>query len=212
MIETIMIVGNGEIDPVCAGQIDTADLVIQFNLCASVGNGGSKTDMIAVCNTGRPAKAMLESAAWLNSPAVAQASEICCVRDQAKFAALSKSLKSSHPELDDFCDDYTEGYRQFAAATGKAFRTIPAGVHDDVDRALSAFSPPPYVVPSSGMVMIFDALSRFGQRSAKIVLAGFGHQGWQWHPFAAERLLVEQLVADGRLSRIVSFQLTSQGA
>ncbi len=212
MTKTIMIVGNGEIDPECAGQIDGADLVIRFNLCASVGNGGSKTDMIAVCNTGRPAKAMLESETWKNSAATRQASEICCVRDSARFAGLRGHLKSSHPELDDFCDDYTEGYRQFAVSTGKAFRAVPSSVHDDVDRDLAAFSPPPYVVPSSGLIVIFDVLSRFEQGNARIVLAGFGHHGWQWHPFATERLLVEQLVAQGTLSRIHNLQPISQGA
>ncbi len=65
----IMIVGNGEIAEGAATEIDAADLVVRFNDCRSIETGGSRTDVVAVCNTGRPARAMLGSAEWRNSSA-----------------------------------------------------------------------------------------------------------------------------------------------
>ena len=75
---TIMIVGNGLVPDAAAAVIDAADLVIRFNDCR--GAIGGKTDIVAVCNTGRPALAMLGGGRWKASAAVRQASAIWCVR------------------------------------------------------------------------------------------------------------------------------------
>ena len=98
-----------------------ADLVIRFNGCRSAGDDASRTDIVAVCNTGRPGKQMLFDGEWADHPAVQAASEIWCVRDPEKFADMRAPLLETHPELDDFCDDYTEGFRDFAAEHGKSF-------------------------------------------------------------------------------------------
>ena len=47
-----------------------------------------------------------------------------------------------------------------------------------------------------------------------IDLAGFGHAGWEWHPFAAEKQLVDSYIAAGRLRRFAGkpFVSSSQGA
>ena len=195
-----MIVGNGEIGEEKAGVIDAADFVIRFNDCRSYGAGGSRTDAVAVCNTGRPAKAMLGSKEWRAHPAVSSASEIWSVRDPEKFAALQAPLAVSHPELDDFCDDYTDDFHIFCSDAGKTHLVIDKSVHEGVDAALSAFAPSPYVVPSSGMIVIGEVLERYAD--AEVMLAGFGHVGWEWHPFAAERQLVDTYIAAGRLRRL----------
>ena len=69
MGQRIMIVGNGDVPEGSAARIDAADRVIRFNECRNFGSTGSRTDVVAVCNTGRPARAML-SRAWLDSPPV----------------------------------------------------------------------------------------------------------------------------------------------
>lgn len=206
----IMIVGNGDVPDGAAGLIDAADLVIRFNDCRSVGAGGSRTDIVAVCNTGRPGKGMLSSALWTMNPAVIAARAIWCVRDPQKFRDMRAPLAVSHPELDDFCDDYTEGFAAFAAETGKDHFTIGRDVHEALDVALSAYDPAPYVVPSSGLVAIAHVLAAEEFRDGDICLAGFGHQGWEWHPFAAERRFVDDHVARGRLSRIDTLLATTE--
>ncbi|WP_064695489.1 hypothetical protein [Rhizobium aegyptiacum] len=212
MIKKIVIVGNGEVGEGQAGIIDAADFVIRFNDCRSYGAGGSRTDAVAVCNTGRPAKAMLGSPEWLAHPGVVAAREIWSVRDPEKFAAMRAPLAVSHPDLDDFCDDYTAAFSTFCAETGKAHIVIEKSVHESLDASLSAFAPAPYVVPSSGMVVIAEVLSKLAE--AEVMLAGFGHAGWEWHPFAAERQLVDSYIAAGRLARLSGKILVSsfQGA
>lgn len=195
-----MIVGNGEVAQAEAGVIDAADFVIRFNDCRSYGTGGSRTDAVAVCNTGRPAKAMLGAPQWRAHPGVVSAREIWSVRDPEKFAAMRAPLAVSHPDLDDFCDDYTDAFAAFCAETGKTHAVIGKAVHEAVDASLSAFAPAPYVVPSSGMIVIAEVLDKYAE--ADVMLAGFGHVGWEWHPFAAERQLVDRYIAAGRLRRL----------
>ncbi len=204
---SIMIIGNGEIAAGAADVIDAADLVIRFNDCRSVGAGGSRTDVIAVCNTGRPARAMLGSAEWRKSRAVAAASEIWSVRDPVKFAEMRAALAISHPELDDFCDDYTDQFTAFCQATGKRHVVIDRSVHESVDTALADYDPGSYVVPSSGMIVIADALLRYPDDD--IAITGFSHTGWDEHPFAAEKRLVDAYVSLGRLRRLADTNLIS---
>lgn len=204
MARRIVIVGNGEIDDGLADEIDAADLVIRFNDCRSVGAGGGKTDIVAVCNTGRPGKAMLEGAGWMCNKAVWLASSIWCVRDPKKFAAMRAPLLSEHPELDDFCDDYTEGFADYAHQNGKDFHIVPASTHEALDRSLAELSPAPYVVPSSGAIVIAEFLAHHSRPDDQVFLAGFGHQGWEWHPWDAERQWVTELVRQGKLRRLAS--------
>lgn len=204
---SVIIVGNGEIAAGAATVIDAADLVIRFNDCRSMGAGGSRTDVVAVCNTGRPARAMLGSAEWRKSPAVAAASEIWSVRDPGKFAALRAPLAISHPELDDFCDDYTDQFTAFCQATGKRHVVIDQSIHEGVDAALADHDPGSYVVPSSGLIVIAEVMARHPDDD--IAITGFSHTGWEEHPFAAEKRLVDAYVSRGRLRRLADTNLLS---
>lgn len=209
-----MIVGNGDIGEGLAGVIDAADLVMRFNDCRSVGPGGGKTDIVTVCNTGRPGKAMTEGSGWACNKSVWLASSIWCVRDPAKFRAMRNALLRSHPELDDFCDDYTDGFADYARKNGKDFHIVPAATHEALDRTLAAYDPAPHVVPSTGAVAIAEFLTHFRQPGDTIFLAGFGHHGWNGHPWGAEKAWIEGLVSSGaivRLSTVGSSPL-SQGA
>lgn len=202
MSRRIVIVGNGDIPEGVAGVIDAADFVIRFNGCRSAGRGGMKTDAIAVCNTGRPALEMLAGGRWKGSETVRRAGEIWCVRTGGMFAAMRARLAESHPDLDDFCDDYTAGFETFAQATGRRLSAIPAAVHHGVDAALAAYDPTPYVVPSSGLITIAHVLRNIANAGDRVSIAGFGHEGWQWHPFAAERRWVDAQIAAGHLDRL----------
>ncbi|MDQ0563788.1 hypothetical protein QO004_005604 [Rhizobium mesoamericanum] len=207
-----MIIGNGEIGPEAAAAVADAAFVIRFNECRSYEASRGRTDVVAVCNTGRPAKAMLASQSWREHPGVREAAAVWSVRDPQKFAELRAPLAVTHPELDDFCDDYTQQFNAFCAEVGKAHVVVDKVIHETVDRALAAYLPAPYVVPSSGMIVIAEVMNRFPE--AAIDLAGFGHAGWEWHPFAAERQLVDSYVAAGRVTRLparASYS-SSQGA
>lgn len=198
----IMIVGNGDIGEGLAAIIDAADLVMRFNDCRSVGAGGGRTDIVTVCNTGRPGKAMSEGSGWACNKSVWLASSIWCARDPAKFRAMRADILRSHPELDDFCDDYTEGFADYARQNGKDFHIIPAATHEALDRTLAAHAPEPYVVPSTGAVAIAEFLAHYRKSDDETFLAGFGHEGWGGHPWDAERQWVDDLIQRGQLARL----------
>ena len=210
----IAIVGNGEILEGAADIIDCSDLVIRFNDCRSIGSGGEKTDIVAVCNTGRPGKVMTEDAAWRATPGVSQASAIWSVRHPVKFAEMQPSLVQDWPELDDFCADYSDGFAAIAASSGKDHLVIPREVHDELDRVLKIVTVDPYVCPSSGLLAIAYVLSLKGAEDDTVVIAGFSHEGWHGHPFHAEKQLVSAFEAAGRLTNLshMSLPSASQGA
>jgi hypothetical protein len=213
MTRKIVIVGNGEVGSEGASAIAAADLVIRFNECRSYAESPGRTDVVAVCNTGRPGKAMMGDTGWRALPGVVEASEIWCVRDPEKFAAMRAPLAVSHPELDDFCDDYTSQFNAFCENAGKRHVVVEKSIHEAVDAELACFKPAPYVVPSSGMIVIAETFRQFPD--ADISLSGFSHAGWEWHPFAAERQLVDSYVAAGRIRRLPSPNASlpsSQGA
>ena len=211
---TIMIVGNGPVQEGAASVIDAADLVIRVNDCRSCGAGGEKTDIVAVCNTGRPALTMLGGGRWKSNAAVRQAREIWCVRASEKFRELRPQIEERHPDLHDLCDDYTDGFRAFAKATGRSFHVVPASTHESVDAEQKHYDPGEYVVPSSGLIVIAEVLAHWMRPSDRVVLGGFGHAGWEWHPFGAERRYVDALVSKGRLMRLDQNYLSAfaQGA
>ena len=204
MARRIMIVGNGDIGEGLAETIDAADLVMRFNDCRSVGAGGGRTDIVTVCNTGRPGKAMTESAGWANNKSVRLASSIWCIRDPEKFERMKPGILRDRPELDDFCDDYTDAFADYARQNGKNFHVVPGATHEALDCDLAAHGPEPYVVPSTGAVAISEFITHHRQSGDEIFLAGFGHQGWDGHPWTAERTWVETLVREGHLLRLLA--------
>ena len=214
MDRRIVIVGNGDIPAGAAEIIDVCDLVIRFNDCRSIGAGGAKTDIVAVCNTGRPGKAMTTMPEWRENKAVRQASAIWSVRDPGKFEQMRDTILADHPELDDFCDDYSAGFAEIAKASGKKHHIIPRAVHDEVDAALAQLSSEPYVCPSSGLIVLAYLLGLSSTENDQIVIAGFGHQGWDGHPFVAEKKLFDAFEAEGKITRLSQASLfsVSQGA
>jgi hypothetical protein len=199
-----MIVGNGDIEQRVAQRIDGADLVIRFNGSRNFVHAGRRTDVVAVCNTGRPAKAMVQDAAWSGSVPVQDCAEIWSVRDPQKYQQIKPDVLAHFPELTDFFDDYTEDFGSFARENGKEHVVFPASLHDAVDIELAAFQPARYVVPSSGILVMAHVLNDPGFAGDKIAFAGFSHQGWDGHPFEAERQLVNAYVTAGRLTRLAA--------
>lgn len=199
---TILILGNGDLPAEAHALVPSADLVIRFNDCRSVADGPVRTDVVAVCNTGRPGRAMALGAEWRLRPPVIAAREIWCVRDGAAYAAMKPELAITHPELDDFCDDYTADFARLAEETGKRLHVLHPSVTTATRAALAEHDPSPYVVPSSGLITIVEVLAHQAGPADRVLIAGFGHVGWEWHPFAAERRLVQSYIAAGRLTRL----------
>jgi hypothetical protein len=202
MARMIMIVGNGDIAQEVAPVIDGADMVIRFNGARNFETAGNRTDVVAVCNTGRPAKAMLSDTAWCESVPVRDCSAIWSVRDPQKFMEIKPDILENFPDLTDFFDDYTEDFERFSAHRGKAHVVFSAQTHDGVEKEIKAYQPERYVVPSSGIMVMAHVLNDPAFADDEIAFTGFSHQGWNGHPFEAERQLVNAYVASGRLTRL----------
>lgn len=146
--------------------------------------------VVAVCNTGNTGIGMGSSLSERQHPAVRDVSEIWCVRDPKKFAKMRDRPSVDHPK----------SARLLRQLAGKMHRVLSGSVHERVDAQLAMFDPPSYVVPSSGMIVIATVLEQFPDHA--VTLAGFSRQGWKWHPFSAERRLVDALVPASRLQRL----------
>lgn len=200
MTRLFAVVGNGPLSDKARHAIGGADYIIRFNDCRSDPEG--RTDAVAVCNTGRPARAMTREPAWIEIPAVAQAAELWCVREALVFSAMRDSILSRHPELSDFFDDHTESYRAIASARQKQLHVISGRTYDWLEKQLKQHGDGYYIAPSSGALVIAELLHRMSEQDC-ILLAGFSHQGWEFHPWAAEKRWVDALAAQqGVLRRI----------
>lgn len=202
MARRIAVVGNGDIEASSAALIDACDLVVRFNQCVSYGKGGNRCDVVAVCNMGRPGLAMIHSREWRAHPAVQAASQIWSVRDARKFDEMRADILQREPGLTDFFDDYTGDFARFARQEGKHHCLIPRALHDNLDRRLSALSSDPYICPSTGLIAIAHVLKSIAKKGDAVMIAGFSHQGWSGHPFAAERQLLDALETEGKISRV----------
>ncbi|WP_349963440.1 glycosyltransferase family 29 protein [Rhizobium sp. ZPR3] len=199
-VRTIAVIGNGAVDRRYAATIESHDLIIRFNDCRNFEECATRTDVVAVCNIGRAAKKLLSSPDWRNRPCVLEASQIWSTRDPLILPAMKRRLAESHPDLYDLCDDHTNDFGLFCAQTKKQHVVIPQSSYEAVFEELTAYWSGSYVTPSSGVIAISGALARFP--NATITLAGFGHEGWEGHPFSAEKLLVDIWCQTTRVRRL----------
>lgn len=201
-VRTIAVIGNGAIDHRYAATIEAHDLIIRFNDCRNFQDCATRTDVVAVCNIGRAAKKLLASPEWRNCQCVSEASEIWSTRDPLILPAMKRRLADSHPDLDDLCDNHTDDFGLFCEQTKKQHVVIPQSSYEAVVLELAAYWNGSYVTPSSGVIAISGALARFP--NASITLAGFGHEGWEGHPFSAEKLLVDTWCKTTRVMRLAN--------
>jgi hypothetical protein len=198
----IVIMGNGKPERDMRAEVDAADLVIRFNGCRNHGGAsGTRSDVVAVCNTGQPASAML-GGGWADLAPVRAAATIWAVRNPEAFASRRADILARRPDLADFFDDRTADFAAMAEAAGKAFLLFDAAVQNRLDAALAPLTDVDYVVPSSGLLVIEHVLGSVAAPEDDVAIAGFGHAGWSGHPFAAERRLIDRFEHDGRLRRL----------
>jgi hypothetical protein len=94
--------------------------------------GPSRTDVVAVCNTGRPAWRCSGRGEWPSIRPCARRGYLERSRP-GKIRCPAAPLAVSHPELDDFCDDYTEVNSMPSAQCGKAHVVVDKLIHERVD-------------------------------------------------------------------------------
>jgi hypothetical protein len=172
----IAVVGNGPVRAEQGPVIDAHDIVIRFNYCQHYGLGGFRTDVLVLVNRGDSARRYAYRRGSIPLPCLRQAREIWFKRGPDALT----------PADDNYAEEIirrrfrsrpwryvSQEVRQYAASL-----LIKHGAAENKAHA-----------PSAG----FLALCQIKRHhpSARVTLFGFTHEGWEAHPWAAERSAVD---------------------
>jgi hypothetical protein len=200
----LYIVGNGPITGDMSPRIDGSDFVVRFNEPkASAGMSGTKTDILFLCNAGKPMQRRLEDSSFLTSAIMKDAGQVILAyhpiiidRYFPKPNALSR-LKGRR-------EDWTFATIMALGAIGKTSTVFPASFYMEGCRELGLPQDKMGIVfPSTGYFGIFHILRHFSPAEWTISLCGFSWEGWKRHAWADEREWVEDKVRRGLLEVII---------
>jgi len=190
---TVALVGNGPASPSMRAAIDQADIVIRFNLAPNSAATGTRTDAHVLMNHDQPRFA--RPAHLLNPDVFCSAREIWLPIDPEIMNAIERRDPSRGPSLLNWTHSICARH-----GDKKKLFVIPAHIHAEACRLVSPHLPGATVIePSSGFLAI--VYSFWCNPAVTLHLFGFTHQGWDGHPWEAERQAVDQYVAAGRILR-----------
>jgi hypothetical protein len=181
----VAIVGNGHIESGYANYIDGFDFVVRFNACGTYGTAGKKIDALCLVNT-------TDQEHFAIDP-----SGIDCSADAATklfwFARAPSVIKAEQvrctdPYLASTWRDHSEALVE-KRIRGRAYEFIPERTYRAVEFELRKRGATEFQQPSTGILGLTHALLTL--RPKEMVLFGFSHEGWEWHPWDAERNLID---------------------
>jgi hypothetical protein len=199
----LYIVGNGPITGDMSPVIDASDFVVRFNEPkVSIGMSGEKTDILFLCNAGKPMQRRLEDPRFLNSAIMKDAKQVILAyhpiiidRYFPKPNILSR--------LNGRREDWTLPTIMALGGIDKASLVLPAAFYMQGCRELGLpEAKMSTVFPSTGYFGIFYILRRFPATEWAISICGFTWEGWKRHAWADERKWVEDKV-ERRLLEVI---------
>lgn len=181
----VAIVGNGDIEPGYSDYIDGFDFVVRFNACRTYGMSGKKIDALCLVNTTDQGHFALEP------------SGIDCDADAAtKLFWLARAPSVIKAEQARCVDSYLAStWRDHTHALiekrirGRAYEFIPERTYRVIEFELKKRGSTEFQQPSTGILGLTHALLTL--KPKELVLFGFTHEGWKWHPWEAERHLID---------------------
>jgi hypothetical protein len=185
---TVAIVGNGPIDPLHADEIDAHDLVVRFNGCRNYGMSGHRTDYLVLTNTGEPARQFAYDPLALNAHAVEAAGRILLARPPNLVASELRRFPDDREYWETFDPDLIGRIRH------KRWAYMRANIYRRARAVLRLYGAKKSDQPSTGILAIFHIAQQLRRqmRHSSITLYGFTHQGWDRHPWNAERQLIDE--------------------
>ncbi|MBA8880087.1 hypothetical protein [Phyllobacterium myrsinacearum] len=205
MTKKMYIVGNGPIKEDLSAAIDRSDFVVRFNEPkSSIGMSGTKTDILFMCNAGKPMQRRLADPSFIASPIVRAASQIVLAyhpfiieRYFPKPNILSR-IKGRR-------SDWTMATIRALGGVGKTNIVLPEQFYLDGCRELGLpDSKMAEVFPSTGFFGIYYILNHPDYAGWDISVCGFSWQGWKRHAWANEQEWVKDKVDRKLLSVIDS--------
>ncbi|MCM5679451.1 hypothetical protein M8A51_07900 [Schlegelella sp. S2-27] len=185
--------------------IDGADFVARINTCAALGaEYGRRTDRVYLCNTGGVARRFIGSEELHRTIAGSGARDVVFSYPRVPLRRLLHCILRGKRGTG---VDRTQALTQVLSHHGLRCSPMPQEVFDEVVAFVKA-QPGfdgyprrmPLWTPSSGGVALAHLARDPVLARHSIALAGFGFQGWEGHPWFAERAYAEQLQQAGRLS------------
>jgi hypothetical protein len=195
VLKRIALVGNGVVDSSAGNVIDAHDLVVRFNACTSCGSAGERTGVIVLANAGHPGRAFASGETpinagalrsdpcfWLAKPPLIHSIER---RRHRAYKVLVARKPWYYPHT---WDDYTDAIVERIGS--RPWSCIEALTYWQAMGALVVRGASSLQMPSSGMLALFHIRRRLWP--ARVTLFGFSHQGWDGHPWEAERAQVSE--------------------
>jgi hypothetical protein len=183
---TIALVGNGPLGPGDGKAIDQHGLVVRFNSCSNYGEGGYRTDVLVLTNTGEPAEAFAHNEAAINKNALMSARAFWIARSPELVAAERKR----HPDQAAYWTDYAAEIVRNRVGSSP-WRFFDAKLYWWAQEALKEYGATDAHQPSTGMLALFHIKTTMWW-PCHVTLFGFTHEGWDGHPWQAERALIDQ--------------------
>jgi hypothetical protein len=186
-LKTVAIVGNGPIDSFQSYEIDAHDVVVRFNGCRNYGVSGQRTDYLVLTNTGEPARQFAFDPLALNAQAVESAGRILLARPPDLVASELRRFPNDREYWETFDQDLIGRIRH------KRWTYMRAHIYRKARSVLRLYGARKTDQPSTGILAIFHIAQQLRRRMqpSAITLYGFTHQGWDRHPWNAERQLID---------------------
>jgi hypothetical protein len=200
----LYIIGNGPVSGDMSAEINAADFVVRFNEPkAAIGKTGTRTDILFLCNAGKPMQRRLADRGFLDSPMMKDAKEVILayhpeiVRRYFPKPNMLSRLKGRR-------EDWTMPTILALGGAGKTCVILPTDFYFEGCKALGLTGDRlGKVFPSTGYFGIYFVLDRYPAAHWDIFLCGFSWQGWKKHAWGDERKWIEDKVREGLL-QIVS--------
>ncbi|WP_244642357.1 hypothetical protein [Phyllobacterium sp. 628] len=194
------IVGNGPIAADLSAAIDASDFVVRFNepKC-SIGMSGTRTDILFMCNAGKPMQRRLSDPLFLQSP-ILQAAEQVILAYHPHIIARYFPKPNPLSQIKGRRSDWTMETVKALGAVGKANTILPVQFYLNGCRELGLpEAQMGKVFPSTGYFGIYYVLNHKQFANWDISVCGFSWQGWKRHAWADEQQWVKSKVETGRL-------------
>jgi hypothetical protein len=184
---SIAVIGNGPVSPANALFIDDYSIVVRFNQCLQFGIYGTKTDILVFSNSGYSGEQLIGDPSYIQPGALESAGEIWLVRPPD---ILAERFAAARIKEQGFYRDYTRDIIEKLIG-GKRYYVFSRAEYERVERALMSRGARNFAMPSSGILAIDRLLDIYPGH--KVDLYGFNHSGWPFHPWRAEKKLIDTL-------------------
>lgn len=181
----LVFVGNAALSDDNIAFIEECDFVVRFNERNSM-TGSGRTDLLFATNIGRPAQRFCE-----RRPFIELSCDICFVRDEGVHREHFEQVRSLYPEYSDAdLDDFSEAIIEANHLEREKVLRVPAQSNRLTFEKLQATAKEPFYCPSTGIMAIEHVLSCPDYLEFEKHIVGFTFEGWEGHPWNAERALI----------------------